>query len=118
MEILRTFLEAEATYRFPSVSIASPLGSKMVAERAGPSIVPDPPVPATVVMIPFGPIFRMRLFPVSQKKKLPAPSKAIAPHWVTDSGVCVAGTLSPPNPWFPLPANLEITPEELILRIT
>src|SRR5258706_10004566 len=76
---------------------------------------PTVPLPAMVEIIPAGVIFRMREFPSSPNNKFPAPSNTIV-----EGELIIAEAAGPPSPLNPhtvVPANLTITPLELILRI-
>jgi hypothetical protein len=123
--VSRTFLirllNTSPTYILPSGVTTTPTGVAKLAESAGPLSPANPkaPLPANAVMILLVPSTRrIRLFPESEIKKLPAPFTD------TRSGLfnnaLVAAPLSPLFPAAPVPAIVVIIrgAPVSILRIT
>ena len=119
---IRLFPES-AMNKLPALSTAMPAGQNREVPVAAP---PSPekellPFPAMVEMIPPGVTMRIRLFEVSAIKRLPARSTATPRGWFKEAAA--AGPLSPEKPPLsgkpitPFPANVEITPPGVILRI-
>jgi hypothetical protein len=98
---------------------ATPYGLCKVAEVAGPPSPlkpPDVPLPAQVMMVPFGHTWRMRWFLESAIKMLPVVESTATPY-----GLCKAADVaSPPSPlmpYEPVPATVVIVPFGHTLRM-
>src|ERR1039457_3865884 len=103
--------------RLPAPSTATSQGSNNSAEVAGPlsPLKPRVPLPATVLIVPAGVTFRIRLFIRSAMKRLPALSTATSLGWF--SSAAVAGPPSPLKPAVPLPATVLIVPAAVTFRM-
>ena len=75
-DTLRTRCPKSTTYTVPPASTATPRGSVNNAPVPAPSANPAVPLPASVLTSPPGVNFRMRWFPKSATKTLPAGSTA------------------------------------------
>ena len=117
---IRWFQES-AMKRFPVVPTANPAGLHSRATAAGPlsPLKPGSPVPAKVVMVPEGSTRRMRLFPKSAMKRLPAASTATSEGRFNCASA--AGPSSPissgPKSILPGPAKVVMVPEGSTRRI-
>ena len=101
----------------PSPVDTTPLGMLIAAAVAGPPSPPYPcvPLPATVVIVPFGHTRLMRLLSSSARMK---PPSGIADALCTKfSCADVAGPPSPLNPATPVPATVVIRPSPQTRRI-
>ena len=87
------------------------------ADVAGPlsPLKPKLPFPATVVIVPAALTLRIRLLPLSVKRK--PPSGVAATPQTPEICAAVAGPLSPLKPEFPVPATVVIIPAGETLRI-
>lgn len=101
---------ASATKTWPASSTTIPCGESSCASVAGPPSPDSPaePVPATVVMIPSGPIRRTRWLSVSTTKMLPSGAESMVRG--ARSLAAVAGPPSPEKPEL-VPAIVSMTPE-------
>src|SRR6266404_5481246 len=100
--------------RFPEASTATAAGWHSDAEVACPPSPekPDFPLPATVVITPFGEILRIRWLNESAMKRFPEASGTTAARLLKDAAV--AGPPSPEDPARPLPATIRKTPWAVI----
>src|SRR5579871_2203440 len=99
-----------AMYTLPAASTATARGPLSMALVASPPSPEKPawPFPATVVMVPPGVTWRMRLLLRSAMYRLPLESTATPVGWLSDA--LVAAPPSPENPCVPLPAYVEMIP--------
>src|ERR1035438_6570248 len=111
-----TQLPVSAMYRLPSESSARPVGPLSNADVAGPPSppYPGPPVPAKVVITPWGEILRTTEFPESATYRSPEVSGAIPTGPSSDAST--AGPPSPEYPGRPFPAMVVTIPEDDIFR--
>jgi hypothetical protein len=100
----------------PSGSVAMPRGAAICAAEASPPSPekPNVPVPATVVIIPFGETRRIRWLLVSASTMLPSGSSATP--CTRFSCALVAGPPSPENPEEAVPATVVIRPSAVTRR--
>ncbi|MEA2442884.1 MAG: hypothetical protein QOJ12_176 [Thermoleophilales bacterium] len=100
----------------PSLATARPIGSFSCAEVAGPPspLKPAEPIPATVVMTPFGATLRIRLLSLSAIRYPPSACSARSAGKL--SCASVAWPPSPPNVAAPVPATVLMVPSSAIRR--
>src|SRR5262245_16369875 len=102
--------------RSPNVSTATPAGPESCAEVAGPPspLKPNCPLPATVLINPFGVTLRTRWLAASEMNRSPNVSTATPAG--PESCAEAAGPPSPLKPNCPLPATVLINPFGVTLR--